>query len=92
MRACPSESEGCVSPVPDTSGLLKTEESTPRILWKCIVREWRPLQVARGHKALAVGDSALVDHGSVVGHLNGLADAGFASLHHAQFVGCVVHP
>lgn len=51
----------------------------------------RPLQVVGGHKAMAVADSALVDHGTVVRHLNGLADAGLASLHHAQFVRRVVY-
>lgn len=50
----------------------------------------RPLQVVGRHEAVAVADSALVDHGSVVRHLNGLADAGLAALHDAQFVGGVV--
>lgn len=50
-----------------------------------------PLQVVGGHKAVAVADSALVDHGSVVRHLNRLADAGLAALHYAQFVRCVVY-
>lgn len=35
--------------------------------------------------------SAQVDHGSVVGHLHRLADAGFASLHHLQLVHGVIH-
>lgn len=51
----------------------------------------RPLQVVGCHEAVAVADSALVDHGSVVRHLNGLADAGLAALHYAQFVRCVVN-
>lgn len=51
----------------------------------------RPLQVVGGHKALTVVDPALVDHGTVVRHLNGLADAGLAPLHYAQFVRSVVH-
>lgn len=50
----------------------------------------RPLQEAGGHKAVVVADPALVDHGAVVRHLNGLADAGLAALHYSQFVGSVV--
>lgn len=50
----------------------------------------RPLQEVGGHKAVVVADPALVDHGAVVGHLNGLADAGLAALHDPQFVGRVV--
>lgn len=51
----------------------------------------RPLQVIRGHKALTMADSALMDHGAVVGHLDRLADAGLAPLHYTQFVVCVVY-
>lgn len=36
-------------------------------------------------------DAALVHHGAVVGHLDGLPDAGLAALHHAQLVRRVVH-
>lgn len=50
----------------------------------------RPLQEVGGHKAVVVADPALVDHGTVVRHLNGLADAGLAALHDPQFVGRVV--
>lgn len=50
----------------------------------------RPLQEVGGHKAVVVADPALVDHGAVVRHLNGLADAGLAALHDPQFVGRVV--
>lgn len=39
---------------------------------------------------MAVADSALVDDGAVVRHLDRLADAGLASLHDAQLVGGVV--
>lgn len=39
---------------------------------------------------MAVADPALVDHGAVVRHLHGLADAGLAALHYPQFVGGVV--
>lgn len=49
-----------------------------------------PLQEAGGHKAVVVADPALVDHGAVVCHLDGLADAGLAALHYPQFVGGVV--
>lgn len=52
---------------------------------------WCPLQVVGGDVSLAVADAALVDHGSVVGHLHRLADAGLAALHDAQLVGRVVH-
>lgn len=40
---------------------------------------------------MIVADSALVDHGAVVRHLDRLADAGFAALHYAQLVRGVVH-
>lgn len=40
---------------------------------------------------MAVADSALVDHGTVVRHLDRLADAGLAALHNAQLVRCVVY-
>lgn len=50
-----------------------------------------PLQVVGGHEAVVVAHSALVDHGSVVRHLYGLADAGLAALHDAQLVGRVVN-
>jgi len=39
---------------------------------------------------VAVADSALVDHGAVVRHLDRLADAGLATLHDAQLVRRVV--
>lgn len=40
---------------------------------------------------MVVADSALVDHGAVVRHLDRLADAGLAGLHDAQLVCCVVY-
>lgn len=40
---------------------------------------------------MAVADSALVHHGAVVRHLDGLADAGLAALHYAQLVRCVFY-
>ena len=51
----------------------------------------RPLQEVGGHEALAVADSALVDHSPVVRHLDRLADAGLAALHYTQLVPCVVY-
>lgn len=50
----------------------------------------RPLEEAGSHEAVVVADPALVDHGAVVRHLHGLADAGLAALHDPQFVGSVV--
>lgn len=50
-----------------------------------------PLQVVRGHEAVAVADSALVDHGSVIRHLDRLADARLAALHDAQLVSCIIY-
>lgn len=40
---------------------------------------------------MIVADPALVDHRAVIGHLDRLADAGFATLHYAQLVCCVVY-
>lgn len=58
---------------------------------RCSGAAHRPLQVIGGHEAVVVADSALVDHGPVVSHLDRLADAGLAALHHAQLVGRVVY-
>lgn len=52
-------------------------------------RQW--LKEAGGHEAVAVADAAQVDHGAVVRHLHGLADAGLATFHNAQLVSRVVH-
>lgn len=40
---------------------------------------------------MAVADSALMDDGAVVRHLDRLADARLAALHYAQLVRCVVY-
>lgn len=50
-----------------------------------------PSQVGGWDEGVVPLHSAQVDHGSVVGHLHRLADAGFASLHHLQLVHGVIH-
>lgn len=50
-----------------------------------------PSQVGGRDEGIVPLHSAQVDHGSVVGHLHRLADAGFASLHHLQLVHGVIH-
>lgn len=50
-----------------------------------------PLQIIGRNEGMISPHAAHVNHGSVVGHLHGLADAGFSAFHHLQLVHCVVH-
>lgn len=49
------------------------------------------LHVVGCHEVVAVADSALVDHGAIVRHLNRFPNAGLAALHYAQLVCGVVN-
>lgn len=87
-----------ISSVSDTSGFLMKysrrleclQESTNLLLRTTkggrrpsVGGHSRPLQEVGGHEAVVAAHSALVDHGAVVRHLYGLADAGLAALHDA---------
>lgn len=79
-----------------TSFTHRLPNDTKQVLSETCDLVWDPtaaqrrLQVVGGDEAVAVADSALVDHGAVVRHLDGLADAGLAALHYAQLVRRVV--
>ena len=49
------------------------------------------LQVVGGDETVLVTDSTLVDHGTVIRHLDRLTDAGLPTLHHAELVCRLVH-
>ena len=49
------------------------------------------LEVIGGNEAVVATHAALVHHGAVVGHLNGLPDAGLPAFNHAQLVCRVIY-
>lgn len=101
-----SSSERHIQEEAGQGGLFGTFQGTLRSAdscWRCCTLQCSELEVRGSRRAQQLSQvggwdegvvplhSAQVDHGSVVGHLHRLADAGFASLHHLQLVHGVIH-